>query len=287
MISSRRPLLVPSRAKLGPTKIAINLGWSRGTLDDPWTDSFVNSPETKGVRHCGARRDDEDFFTAYMAGFEATKAIRASGSPLLTRSVAPSSGRKIRFMASDVRRLRAAPRDVPTCEMSPRNQAVFAFVYELVGAGWVHAAIRADNQSLEFRPVSYMSDAIGDLATAVLQVREDYEPHEFVWAHEPRYSRWRLQRIGADMAGDELIRVEIARVGEREDYRPPETVFAADIPHIVLVRAVLAVLHNLARDRQECAKAWDLHPFPEEQMRALENMQTEHDGEETPDDGTP
>jgi hypothetical protein len=170
--------------------------------------------------------------------------------------------------------------------MSPRSQGAFGFVYELVGAGWARAAVRADNQLLEFRPVSDMSDALGDMATAVLQVCEDYEPHEFVWAHEPRYSRWRLQRIGADMAGDELIRVEIAWVGEREDYRPPETVFATDVPHIVLVRAVVAVLHNLARDRQDYAKAWDLHPFPEEQMHALENIQTEYDGEENPDDET-
>ncbi|MBO0883851.1 MAG: hypothetical protein J2P17_26650, partial [Mycobacterium sp.] len=117
--------------------------------------------------------------------------------------------------------------------MSRRNQGVFAFVYELVGAGWVHAAVRSDNQSLEFRPVSDMSDALGDMATAVLQVREDDEPHEFIWAHEPRYSRWRLQRIGADMAGDNLVSIEIARLGEREDYQPPETVFVAEVPHIV------------------------------------------------------
>lgn len=67
------------------------------------------------------------------------------------------------------------------------------FEYKLTGSGWAESTISDDSGCLTMR-VSYLSDALGELAETVLRLLRNSEKEEVAFMDEPGEHRWLLQR---------------------------------------------------------------------------------------------
>lgn len=79
--------------------------------------------------------------------------------------------------------------------------------YELTGAGWARCQIETENSSVDIT-ASYLSDALGNLANAVVALIKGESVARFSFDEEPGEYRWILERHG------DSVRIRILEFGE-------------------------------------------------------------------------
>lgn len=72
------------------------------------------------------------------------------------------------------------------------------FNYRLVGIGWCRATLSDNRQQIDL-VASYLSDALGDLVHAVVQLLEGATDASCNWEQEPGTTCWLLSRHGDDL----------------------------------------------------------------------------------------
>lgn len=145
--------------------------------------------------------------------------------------------------------------------MSAADNRSVDFSFRLTGSGWAEARI-ADDASFVKMTVSYLTDALGDLLTALAALkRGDSETEQFSWDGEPEEYRWRLDRDGDDVVVTILWFFDIYRPQHDQAGR---LVFTTRQPLAELVRVVSAGASQLLDEVGEegYRERWVEHPFP-------------------------
>ena len=143
--------------------------------------------------------------------------------------------------------------------------------FQLQGAGWAEATVLHENGYV-IMPVSYLTDALGDLARATAQLLEGHEVANFYWIDEPGAHRWSLTRTDGD------VRVVIAHVADGMFEGADESDAAVVVDARVTVgqfgRAVLALLDSIAATHEvsEYERLWIEHPYPAAEHRRIAHL---------------
>ena len=134
-------------------------------------------------------------------------------------------------------------------------------VYQLAGAGWADARI-SDNSSYRDMTVSYLSDALGDMARAALQLLRGAREASFSFEDEPGEHRWILSRGEADSLRIRILWFE-------DTFSPPSQergteVFKCDCAVLDFVGQVSSVLQTVLADEgiEGYMRRWQHHEFP-------------------------
>jgi hypothetical protein len=139
--------------------------------------------------------------------------------------------------------------------------------YELTGYGWADCMIEVGEAAATLT-ASYLTDALDDLAGAVVALLRGDEQSTAIFAEEPGEYRWQFARKGL-----EGIEIRIHFVG-RSTVRQP--IFEAEVPLRTFATAVLFELQRLLREYgvAEYKERWVLHDFPERRIDELTELLT-------------
>lgn len=161
-------------------------------------------------------------------------------------------------------------------EESDDASLVFEFrLWERPWRGWADANVVYGEQTLSLR-ASYLSDALGDLLAAVLNIAEGAETATTYWYKEPGGYRWMLERC------DDQIQVRVVEKPlTREEGGDPtngSVVFDVICPLRDSVSAFASGTRALKQriGSGEYDRRWCLYPFPVEGLAALERWLQEH-----------
>lgn len=135
--------------------------------------------------------------------------------------------------------------------------------------GWTQASITAEGDPLNVS-VSYLSDALSDLAESVLTLFRSPRRDQVTccWQDEPEEHRWILHRVG------EEVRVEIVRFDHSFSRLPDEQGQCVFETHCTLMRLATQVTGQLHQMLNEYGAdgyhaRWR-HPFPMSTFRQLQ-----------------
>ncbi|MBX5481948.1 MAG: hypothetical protein IRZ16_08950 [Myxococcaceae bacterium] len=149
----------------------------------------------------------------------------------------------------------------------------FRFEYRLGEAGWALATIALGGRKTSLA-VSYLHDSLRDLASSVRALCEGAPAVTVVFMDEPGEAHLRLRRLNDDRVGIEVIwysdwksRGMNPSVKERR-LKGSTTLAKVRSQVIAALRAVLTE-HGEAGYLER----WIAHPFPTEELRALETLQ--------------
>jgi len=142
------------------------------------------------------------------------------------------------------------------------------FQYSLTGSGWAEARVKSGSASAHLR-VSYLSDALGDLLLALLDLRWGAPAARCSWEEEPGEWRWLFATYG------DRLEVRILGFKDMYDHEPDSAgreVFAAHEPADDVIKAVAGAARQLLDEMgaDEYHRRWVEHPFPTETLVALE-----------------
>lgn len=134
-------------------------------------------------------------------------------------------------------------------------------IYDLEGAGWAMARIR-DGGRYRDMSVSYLSDALGDMAAATVRLLEGANEATFSFEDEPGEHQWILTRTSPD---ELLLRI----VWFEENFSPPDhqtgvEVFSCRCSVMELANQVLSNLHAILKEVgiEGYKQRWQNHDFP-------------------------
>lgn len=133
--------------------------------------------------------------------------------------------------------------------------------YQLAGAGWADARISDGSSSREME-VSYLSDALGDMAQGALQMLRGAREVSFSFQDEPGEHRWTLIR-----GEEDSLRIRIFWSKEAFNHRFPRhatEVFSCDCAVLDFVGQVSYVLQTLLLEEglDGYRRRWLSHEFP-------------------------
>ncbi len=144
------------------------------------------------------------------------------------------------------------------------------FHYELTGTGWSECRLRIGNTTCEVT-ASYLSDALGDLASAVEDVLRGYTDAQATFAEEPGEYRWRLFSVETDR-----VRLKIIAYPEWGEWNDEsgKIIFEAECDRRAFGRSVAGELRRLleAHGGEGYRDKWVNHDFPTERLRAIEGL---------------
>ena len=146
-------------------------------------------------------------------------------------------------------------------------------VYQLAGAGWADARI-SDSSGYRDMAVSYLSDGLGDMARAALQLLRGMREVSFSFQDEPGEHRWMLSRSEADS-----LRIRILWFEDTFSPRPQERgteVFKCDCALLDFVGQVSSVLQTLLADEgiEGYRRRWQSHEFPLDTFTEIQRLLT-------------
>ena len=145
------------------------------------------------------------------------------------------------------------------------------FHYELMGRGWSECRVSIGDVRCEVT-ASYLSDALGQLASAVEDVlRWPGVDARAVFVEEPGEYRWRFVA-----AGEGRVRVRIIEYrdwGGRED-EAGKTIFDAECARRALGNAVAVELRRLlgVHGLRGYREKWVNNDFPSERLASIEKL---------------
>ena len=142
-------------------------------------------------------------------------------------------------------------------------------IYDLEGAGWAGARI-SDGSRHRYFSVSYLSDALGDMAKAAVMLLNGSREESFSFQDEPGVHRFVLTRGDADSLTIRVLWFERTFSGRADRFG--EEVFRCECAVLDFVGQVFASLHSIFADRglDGYMQAWRNHEFP---VRAYEEIQ--------------
>jgi hypothetical protein len=146
-------------------------------------------------------------------------------------------------------------------------------VYQLAGAGWADARI-SHNSSYRDMVVSYLSDGLGDMARAALQLLHGAREVSFSFQDEPGEHRWILSRGEADS-----LHIRILWFDDTFTSRPRERgaeVFTCDCVVLDFVGQLSYVLQSILADEglEGYKLRWQNHEFPLDTFTELQRLLT-------------
>ena len=143
-------------------------------------------------------------------------------------------------------------------------------IYQLAGAGWADARVRADHGYRDMS-VSYLSDALGDMAAAAVALVRGARSARFAFQDEPGEHRWLLERGADDSLRIRVVWFEDTFAARRDD-RGAE-VFSCECTVLDFAGQVLSVLGSILEDHgvDGYRQQWQEHEFP---MEAFERLRT-------------
>ena len=146
----------------------------------------------------------------------------------------------------------------------------FDFNLALDAPGWADPVIEHDERRLSMT-ASYLTDALGDLLDALIQLVNGWSSAGFEWTEEPAGWRWTLHRPDQECV-DVTIRYRLDAMSPLE---PPDEYEARFHVQLELGELVDAVSEGARRCLAEhgpegYALQWQQHPFPTLQLEALE-----------------
>jgi hypothetical protein len=146
-------------------------------------------------------------------------------------------------------------------------------VYKLAGAGWADARI-SNTSVYRDMAVSYLSDALGAMARAALQLLRGAREASFSFQDEPGEHRWILSRGEADS-----LRIRILWFEDNFSPRPQERgteVFGCDCAVLDFVGQVSSVLQTLLADEgiDGYIRRWQSDEFPVDTFAEIQRLLT-------------
>lgn len=149
---------------------------------------------------------------------------------------------------------------------------VLRFDYRLTGRGWSAATI-ADRETHAELTASYLSDALGSLARAVLGLLHGMEAVNVSWKEEPGEYRWLLTRA------EEMVTIRILWFDSQFPERPDEegqTVFETTCRLVDFAGQMTSQLQALLDDpgEAEYKRQWGME-FPRAEYVALVRLRRE------------
>jgi hypothetical protein len=144
------------------------------------------------------------------------------------------------------------------------------FHYELTGRGWSECSIAIGGVRCEVT-ASYLSDALGELASAIEDLLRWSTDARAIFVEEPGEYRWRFIPTDGDHVRVKVI--EFPHWGKRND-AAGKVIFDADCERRALAEAVVRELRRLwdAHGLRGYREKWVNHDFPEERLRAIEEL---------------
>lgn len=148
------------------------------------------------------------------------------------------------------------------------------FTYRLIGIGWSRATLSHNRQQIEL-VASYLSDALGDLVHAVVQLLEGAASASCNWEQEPGAARWLLDRHGDDLHIT-IMQTDSSSYewSESADPRTFETVFESCCSLRQFASQVIEQLDALLASVgvKGYAERWLEAPFPVEGYERLKQL---------------
>lgn len=146
-------------------------------------------------------------------------------------------------------------------------------IYQLAGAGWADARISDGDRQLDMS-VSYLSDALGNMARAALALLRGSREASFAFEDEPGQHRWTLVRGDSDS-----LSIRIHWFDDALSTRPAERrteVFACECCVLDFAGQVSAVLHHVLADEgiDGYKRRWQMHDFPSETLNQIQRLLT-------------
>ena len=146
--------------------------------------------------------------------------------------------------------------------------------YRLVVRGWAECDVVCGEQRVAL-VASYLSDALGDLATATRMLLEGEPDWRVSFADEPGESRWALERLPPVDGEPDRVRVRIRRFDKtfsRKSDDDGKLLFDATVPAESFFLAVLGALRGVLDRHGEAGylEQWVKHPFPRRAYDELE-----------------
>ena len=153
------------------------------------------------------------------------------------------------------------------------------FEYRLTGRGWSAATI-ADHEMTAELTASYLSDALGNLARAVVGLLRGVETATVSWAEEPGEYRWLLART------DDHLSIRILWFNSQYPRRPNEegrAVFETSCRLVDFAGQVTSQLRMLLDTLGEAGykKQWVQHEFPRAEYDTLVRLRQERRARQT------
>ena len=146
-------------------------------------------------------------------------------------------------------------------------------IYQLAGAGWADARISAGGRHRNMT-VSYLSDALGDMARSALHLLRGSREVSFAFEDEPGEHRWILTRGTMDS-----LRIRILWFEDTFSRSSPDQgaeVFSCDCAVLDFVGQVSAVLQNIVTDDgiEGYKRRWQNHDFPTDTFNEIQRLLT-------------
>ncbi len=146
-------------------------------------------------------------------------------------------------------------------DSTPRQCSALKLQYRLTGSGWAECDIVADGTLLKVT-ASYLSDALGQLATAALILRLGAAAARVSFDEEPGEYRW-----GFDWHRAKSLRMRIWWFDEMWSHRPDDdgkVVLDLIVEDAVFYNAILNTLDDVLKTHgvEGYKEAWVEYPFP-------------------------
>jgi hypothetical protein len=144
-------------------------------------------------------------------------------------------------------------------------------VYQLAGAGWADARI-TDGVNFRNMSVSYLSDALGDMAKAALNILRGENEASFAFEDEPGEHLWLLTREANHSLRIKILWCDDTFGSERQKHR--SEVFATECTVLDFVSQVSAILDHILTDEgiEGYKQRWTNHDFPIEIFNELQRL---------------
>jgi hypothetical protein len=133
--------------------------------------------------------------------------------------------------------------------------------YRLGEAGSANARILHGDKCYEMPGISYLSDALGDMAQATVSLMTGADSAIFSFQDEPGEWRWVLQRGEADSLSIRIYRSEINFAWK---LKPVVEVFYCECVVLDFVGQVFAILHTILKEHgvEGYKQRWRNFEFP-------------------------
>lgn len=134
--------------------------------------------------------------------------------------------------------------------------------------GWADPVVESDGARLQMM-ASYLSDALGDLVGALLQLANGRSSAECYWAKDPGSWHWVFLRPNET---DVEVRIGLSGYDSSAPWLPDEPKLHTRVTLVELVRAVVDGAQRCVDTfgAEGFARQWIEHPFPALQVDALQ-----------------
>lgn len=146
--------------------------------------------------------------------------------------------------------------------------AAFRFRLDIEEHGWARLAVEVDSQAFETSDISFVTDALGDLARAAADLVQGMERSVVRFDGEPVETRLVIERVSAV---DLRLRVlRFANFNRKRAADPGAELFNAIVPIDAFARGVLRDADRIRNETGEAAyeKSWN-RPYPARDVEAL------------------